>query len=601
MNMRLILTGLAASAALLVVPSHRVFGQTGIVYIGRDNLNLPVANFINSDGTGKHQIPLDLVGIDHPKWSRDGALIVAQGTALDGTSPDVFTFSRNGGSSLHRVTTVGSIVGFTVEELFPTLSPDASRVVVNMILQRVSDGAQCGLSVVYSINGVLQQTLAGGCGQPGEGFFFAGVGVDWSPKASLIVSPLDQVVPCGGTVFLTATQIVAGQPVHGSTPTAVTHPNPCLNPLIQIHDVWPAFSPDGTQVAYVRLFISGAAGASEVRIVNLDGNNDHLVASFSGEVAQGVSWSPTGTQLLFDRSQIAGGTFQPGSLGLWKINTNGTGLTQFVGPVAAVPNWAFANPVPGQLLNISTRLEVLAGNNAAIVGFIVTGTVNKQLLLRVLGPTLVQFGVNGVLADPTIELHDHTGAIIASNDNWKDTQEAAIAATGKAPPNNLESAILRTLAPGSYTAVVRGKNSTTGVALAEAYDLDQALTTTLTNISTRGFVDTGNNVMIGGAISGKGIVRVIVRALGPTLGQFGVPNVLADPTLELHDANGSIIASDDNWQDTQKAEIQATGFAPPNPLESAIVIPQPVGNTTAIVRGKNNTTGNALFEVYAIP
>jgi len=237
MNIRLIIAGLAASAALSLAQSPRVFGQTGIVYIGRDNLDLPVAYFINSDGTGNHQIPLDLVGIDHPKWSRDGALIVAQGTPSNGTSPDVFTFTRAGGSSLHRVTTIGSIVGFTVEELFPALSPDANSVVVNMILQRTSDGAQCGLSAVYSINGVLQQTLAGGCGQPGEGCFFPGLGVDWSPKASLLVSPLDEVVQCGPTVFLTTTQIVAGPPVSGGTPTAVTHPNPCLTPLTQIHDV----------------------------------------------------------------------------------------------------------------------------------------------------------------------------------------------------------------------------------------------------------------------------------------------------------------------------------------------------------------------------
>jgi len=156
------------------------------------------------------------------------------------------------------------------------------------------------------------------------------------------------------------------------------------------------------------------------------------------------------------------------------------------------------------------------------------------------------------------------------------------------------------LAPGNYTAIVRGKNNTTGVALVEAYDLDQATSTTLTNISTRGFVDTGNNVMIGGFISGNGI-KVIVRALGPTLTQFGVPNVLADPTLELRDVNGTLIASNDNWKDTQQAAIQASGFAPPNANESAIIVTRPAGNTTAIVRGKNNTTGNALVEVYTLP
>jgi hypothetical protein len=221
--------------------------------------------------------------------------------------------------------------------------------------------------------------------------------------------------------------------------------------------------------------------------------------------------------------------------------------------------------------------------------------------LRALGPTLTQFGVSGVLADPTLELRDGTGALVTSNDNWKDTQQSAINATGLAPPNDLESAILHTFTPGNYTGIVRGKNNTTGIGLIEAYDVDQAPDTTLTNISTRGFVDTNQNVMIGGFISGDGIVRVIVRGLGPTLSQFGVPNVLADPTLELHDANGTVIASNDNWQDSQQAEINASGFAPPNANESAIIIVRPAENTTAIVRGKNNTTGNALVEAYILP
>ena len=255
----------------------------------------------------------------------------------------------------------------------------------------------------------------------------------------------------------------------------------------------------------------------------------------------------------------------------------------------------------GQLLNVSTRMEVLTGNSVLIGGFIIGGSGNKVVLLRALGPTLTQFGVSGVLADPTLELHDGAGALITSNDNWKDTQQSAITATGLAPPNDLEPAILHTFAPGNYTGIVRGKNNTTGVGLIEAYDVDQSPAITLTNISTRGFVDTGQNVMIGGFISGNGIVRVIVRALGPTLTQFGVPNVLADPTLDVRDAQGNSLGTNDNWHDTQQAEIQASGFAPPNTNESAIIIVRPAGNTTAIVSGKNNTTGNALIECYILP
>ena len=302
-------------------------------------------------------------------------------------------------------------------------------------------------------------------------------------------------------------------------------------------------------------------------------------------------------------------------LGFKNFTTDGTGnvsinasfaqiaTNQHVTATATDPNGNTSefSAAIGQLLNISTRMKVLTGNSVLIGGFIVTGSTNKEVLVRGLGPTLSQFGINGVLADPTLELHNGAGGLIASNDNWKDTQQAAIMATGLAPPNNLESAILQTLAPGKYTAILRGKNNTTGVGLVDVYDIDKAFDTTLSNISTRGFVDVGQNVMIGGFISGNGIVRVIVRALGPTLSQFGVTNVLADPMLELHDANGALIASNDNWKDTQQAEIQASGFAPPNNAESAIIITRPPGNTTAIVSGKNNTTGNALVEVYILP
>ncbi len=301
-------------------------------------------------------------------------------------------------------------------------------------------------------------------------------------------------------------------------------------------------------------------------------------------------------------------------IGFKDVTTDGTGNITFnailgllnpgerVTATATDPNGntsEFSGAI-GQLINISTRMQVLTGGSVLIGGFILGGG-NKDVLLRALGPTLTQFGVNGVLGDPTIELHDSTGAVITSNDNWKDTQQSQIAATGKAPPDDLESAIRRTLTPGNYTAVVRGKNQTTGIGLVEVYDLDESLNTTLTNISTRGFVDTDQNVMIGGFIPGDGIVRVIIRALGPTLTQFGVPTVLADPILELHDAQGTLVTSNDNWKDTQQAEIQASGKAPPNDNESAIIAVRPAGNSTAIVRGKGNTTGNALVEVYILP
>lgn len=257
---------------------------------------------------------------------------------------------------------------------------------------------------------------------------------------------------------------------------------------------------------------------------------------------------------------------------------------------------------PSQLTNISTRLHVLTGGNVLIAGVIITGSGNKKVLLRALGKTLENFGITDALQDPTIELHDGTGATIASNDNWKDTQQNEITATGKAPPNDLESAILHTFAPGPYTAIVRGKNGTTGTALVEAYDVDPLVNAHLSNISTRGFVGVDNGVMIGGFIVSPGdSLNVVVRALGPTLTKFGLANALQDPTLSLRNANGTEIASNNNWKDSQQAVLQTAGLAPPDDRESAIKQTLTPGNYTAIERGNNNTTGVGLVEVYKLP
>jgi hypothetical protein len=226
-----------------------------------------------------------------------------------------------------------------------------------------------------------------------------------------------------------------------------------------------------------------------------------------------------------------------------------------------------------------------------IGGFIVTGTQPKKVVIRAIGPSLIAFGVPGLLANPTLELHDSTGAVISSNDNWVDSaNKQAIIDSGLAPTSNLESAILMTLNPGAYTAIVSGVNATIGVALVEVYDLDSTVDSKLANISTRGFVQTGDDVMIGGLIVlGTQPANTIIRAIGPSLPLAGT---LADPTLELHDGNGTIIASNDNWKDTQESAIQATGVAPTNDAESAIVETLAPGSYTAIVRGTNNTTGS---------
>lgn len=292
---------------------------------------------------------------------------------------------------------------------------------------------------------------------------------------------------------------------------------------------------------------------------------------------------------------------QPNSLGQHRLifradfidKTTGTGaIGLFV-----------ATPAPTTLGNISTRLRVETGDDVLIGGFIVTGTQPKKVLLRAIGPSLP---VGGTLGDPFLELHDGTGSLIFANDNWKDAQQAQIEATTIPPNNDLESAIVATLPANrsAYTAVVRGVNNGTGVGLVEVYDLDRSVDSKLANISTRGLVQTGDDVMIGGFIvgggTGGGNAKVIVRALGPSL---PATNALGDPTLELHDGSGAIIATNDNWKtrpdgSSQQAEIEATTIPPTNELESAIVANLAPGNYTAIVRGAGQTTGVGLVEVF---
>ena len=257
-------------------------------------------------------------------------------------------------------------------------------------------------------------------------------------------------------------------------------------------------------------------------------------------------------------------------------------------------------PCPSELLNLATRLRVLSGDSALIGGFIIGGNQPKSMIIRGIGPSLT--GLQGVLADPVLELFDSNQVLLASNDDWK-SHQAEVEATTIPPANDLESAIVITLAPGAYTAVLRGQNDGIGIGVVELYDLQAAGSdSTLSNIGSRGLVDTGDNAMIGGFIVGAGNsgTRVLIRGIGPSLSSF-VSGALANPTLELRNADGSLIRENDNWRDSQEMEIQATGIPPTNNLESAIVASLGNGNYTAILRGKNNTTGVGVVEVYNVP
>ena len=260
-------------------------------------------------------------------------------------------------------------------------------------------------------------------------------------------------------------------------------------------------------------------------------------------------------------------------------------------------------PTPGevtQAVNLSTRLLVGTGNSVGIGGFIITGSDPKQVLVRGIGPSLAGAGVANPLADPVVELHGPGSFTTVTNNNWRETQAAEILATGFAPNSDLESAILVTLDPGTYTAIVKGNGETSGVALVEVYGLG-APSSKLANISTRAFVSTGNNIVIAGFVLGSGSsnARIVLRGLGPSLEAWGLSPVLANPTLEVRDSNGALLTSNNDWHESPiEPPALGTGLQPTNPLESALVVTLPPGAYTALLSGVNGGTGLGLVEVY---
>jgi hypothetical protein len=253
-------------------------------------------------------------------------------------------------------------------------------------------------------------------------------------------------------------------------------------------------------------------------------------------------------------------------------------------------------------LNLSTRTRVQTGDNVGIGGLIVTGTVPKRVLIRAIGPSLTGFGVPNVLADPLLELHGPGAFATITNNDWRQTQEAEVQATGIPPTDDRESAIVATLAPGAYTAIVMGNGNTSGVALVEVYDLNQAADSKLVNLSTRAFVSTDDNIVIAGFMLGANSRsdRVVVRGIGPSLTALGMNNALANPMLELRDSNGLLVMENNDWQDnpSSAAELTAAGLAPINNLESAMAVTLPAGSYTALLSGWNSGTGIGVVEVY---
>jgi hypothetical protein len=301
---------------------------------------------------------------------------------------------------------------------------------------------------------------------------------------------------------------------------------------------------------------------------------------------------------------VAGGTSSrcfPTTTGAFDTTLSESNADAFISKISETAQPSALAPCPSQLLNLATRLRVLPGDSALIAGFIITGSDTKRVIIRGIGPSLT--GIQGALANPTLQLFNSQGQAFLSNDDWI-TNRTEVEETGIPPTHDLESAIVVSLSPGAFTAVLRGQNNGIGIGVVEVYDLNPGGNSTLANIGSRGFVDTGDNAMIGGFIvggEGQADARIVVRGIGPSLAAFGITGALQDPIVDLKDANGATLLSNDDWGQGQPSEINQLNLAPSDPRESALVISLPHGNYTAILRGKNNTTGVAVVEIYNVP
>ena len=484
--------------------------------------------------------------------------------------------------------------------------------------------------------------------------YIAGINFDtsqiWSLRSSnarngAVIPTFDRVTPVNLGGDPTGGQVINPEGLLGQINLAADRSGgPTNNKVYLLASVVPpgkVGGATGSDVMFVRSTDGGSSYSAPRRI------NDDPINSFKWHWFGAISVAPNGrldvvwldtrnaannsdSQLFYSYSHDGGNSWSPNvavsepfdpHLGYPNQNKIGDYLTivsDFAGANVAYPAtfngeediYYVRVAPPLQLLNISTRTRVGSGEKVLIAGFIITGTEAKKVIIRGIGPSLT--GVGSVLPDPILELHQGNSTLVV-NDDWKmrqdgSSQQAEVEATTVAPRNDLESAIVVTLNPGSYTAILSGKNGAGGIGVVEVYDLARAANSQLQNISTRGFVDVNNDVMIGGLIIGgqttDGAATVLVRALGPSLTGSGVQGALLDPVLELHDGSGTTVASNDNWktndqtQQSQESTIRATTLAPPNDSEAAIVATLSQGAYTAIVRGKNNTTGVGLVEVY---
>ena len=512
---------------------------------------------MNPDGSGVTQLTTDPARDNQPSFSPDGSKILFYSNR-DGTTSEIYVMNSDGTAQTRLTNSPGN-------DFHPSFSPDATRIAFHS--NRDGDFEIFVMNADGSEPTQLTQNSA------------FDTGPSYSPDGSRIVFTSNR--DPGG---LTGNYEIYIMNADGTGQTRLTD-NPGF-------DSGAEMSPDGTKI----LFYSDRDGDHDIYLMNPDGSAVTQLTNEPGRDAD-PAFSPDGSRIVFTANR-------DGQEEIYVMNSDGTGQTRLTNNLASDISAGWGRfEAPLRLLNLSTRARVGSGDDVLIGGLIITGNEPKRVIFRAIGPSLQQDGapLSGRLSDPTLSLRDGNGAEIAFNDNWQDAAERTeIEQSGVAPTDELEAAILRTLAPGAYTAVLRGSNDSTGLAVVELYDLNSAADSRLANLSTRGFVETDPDLLIGGFIT-SGPTEVVVRGIGPSLGEFGVPMPLADPLLSIHDANGAQIASNDDWQnDPNSAAIQNYGLAPRDSKEAALLVMPPAGATTAVLRGSNNTTGNALMEIYDV-